>query len=169
MKIKVNDIVRIAVIAALYATFTIVQGDLAFLGIQFRVAEVFNLLAFINPIYGMGVILGCFLSNLYSPIIMDMVFGTLATALSVFFISRSKNIFIASLYPVIINAIIIGFELYFAYQLPLILTIIQVATGEFIVVCIIGNMLFRFILKNKALISILGISEKHKEFTKIQR
>jgi len=167
MKIKINDIARIAIIAALYASITIIQGDSAFFGVQFRIAEVFNLLAFINPIYGIGVIVGCFLSNLYSPImLLDMVFGTLATALSVFLISKSKKIFIASLYPVIINAIIVGFELYFAYRFPLFLTIVQVAIGEFVVVFIIGNILFRFVLKNKAILNILGINEKRKEIIK---
>lgn len=163
MKIKINVLVKIAVLAALYASITVAQGNSAFLGIQFRIAEIFNLLAFINPVYGVGVILGCFLSNLYSPILLDMLFGTIATALSVILISRSKNLFVASLYPVIINAVVVGLELYFAYQLPLALTMAQIAIGEFVVVSIMGCILFRFILKNKALLNTLEVDERRKE------
>ena len=159
MKVKLNMVVRIAVVAAIYAALTILQGNSAYLGIQFRIAEILNLLAFINPFYGIGVILGCFISNLYSPILMDMLFGTLATALSVFLIGRSKNLFIASLYPVFINAIIVGIELYFAYKLPLLLTMFQIAIGEFVVVSIVGYILFKFILKNKGLTKILNITK----------
>ncbi len=163
MKIKVNVIVRIAVIAAIYAAVTILQGNTAYLGIQFRIAEILNLLAFLNPIYGIGVILGCFLANLYSPVFLDMLFGTLATALSVFLISKSKNLFISSLYPVIINAIIVGFELYFVYKLPLLLTMLQIAIGEFVVVSIIGCIIFKFILRNKGLLNALDATKKRKE------
>ena len=156
MKLRINMVVRIAAVAAIYAVITIFQGNTAYLGIQFRIAEILNLLAFLNPLYGIGVILGCFISNLFSPmLIVDIVFGTLATALSVFLIGKNKNLFIASLYPVIINAIVIGLELYFVYKLPLLLTMLQITIGEFVVVSIMGTILFRFILKNKSLLNIL--------------
>ncbi len=153
---KTNMLIKIAIIAALYVVVTLFLTPSPYLGIQFRFAEILNLLAFLNPVYGIGVIIGCFLSNLNSPLgIIDIIFGTFATALSVFLIGRSKNLLFASFYPVIINAIIVGFELFFVLKLPLFLSMLQVGIGEFLVVTIAGYALFTFILKDERLLKIL--------------
>ena len=56
---------------------------------------------------------------------------------------------IASLWPTIVNAIIIGgVILHVLFKLPLILSILQVGFGQFVVITIIGVPLFKF-LNNK--------------------
>ena len=97
---------------------------------------------------------GCFIANMLGPNgIMDVIFGTIATFISVLavyytpkVIRNSKTaLIIASLWPTIINGLIIGVMLSYLYALPLILTIFQVALGEFVVVTILGVPFINFI------------------------
>ncbi len=145
-------IARTAIIAAIYAALTLGLAPISYMAIQFRLSEILVLLAFVNPALAPGLVLGTFIANLFSPLgLIDVVFGTIATLLSIIFMIRSKNMWIASIYPTIFNGIIIGLELHFVFALPLALTILQVAAGEFIVVTILGVPLVKQLLKNKAI------------------
>ncbi len=139
-----------AIIAALYVVLTLGFSGLGYNMVQFRIAEVLNLMAFINPVYGVGVVLGCLISNMFSPLgIIDVVFGTFATALAVFFIAKSPNLFIATLWPTIFSSLIVGYELTYLYQTPFLVNFASVAIGQFVVCTIVGFPLFKTILKNK--------------------
>lgn len=153
-----RKIVVTGIVAALYAALTIGLAPISYGGVQFRISEVMTLLAFINPMYIGGLTLGCFLANLASPLgIVDVIFGTLATFLSVLMMSKTHNIFTASLWPVLFNGVIIGIELWIVFKLPLFLTMLQVAFGEFVVVSILGVLVFRYgILYNTRLMDMLN-------------
>ena len=56
---------------------------------------------------------------------------------------RKGYILIASLWPTIVNAIIIGITLNVFFGLPLIISILQVGIGQFVVITIIGVPLFK--------------------------
>ena len=151
---KTKRIVTTAAIAALYAATTLVIAPLSFGNYQFRISEVLVLLALFDPLYIGGLTLGCFIANMLGPNgIMDVIFGTIATFISVLavyytpkVIRNSKTaLIIASLWPTIINGLIIGVMLSYLYALPLILTIFQVALGEFVVVTILGVPFINFI------------------------
>ncbi len=153
MKIELTtkNIVTIGLVAAIYAVLTLVLAPMSYGPIQFRVSEVLNLLAFVNPIFAPGIVLGCFIANLFSPLgMMDVIFGTTATLISVIMIVRSKKLWVASLWPVIFNGIIIGVELQYAFQVPFLVGAFQVALGEFVVVTLLGVPLFSALLKNAA-------------------
>ena len=60
----VKKIVITGLVAAIYAALTLVIAPLSFGPIQFRISEIMVLLAFINPIYILGLTLGCLLANL---------------------------------------------------------------------------------------------------------
>ena len=144
-------IARTAIIAAIYAALTVGLAPISYMALQFRLSEMLVLLAFVNPAFAPGLVLGTFIANLFSPIgMIDVIFGTIATIMSIRYMIISKNIWIASLFPTIFNGIIIGAELHFVYSLPLALTILQVAAGEFVVVTILGVPLMKALLKNKA-------------------
>jgi len=153
----VRNLVFSAIVAALYAVITISLAPLSYGPIQFRLSEMLVLLAFVNRKYIPGLVLGCLLANMYSQLgVLDIVFGTLATYISVEMISRTKNLFLASLWPVVVNGLIIGILLNILFELPLILTMGQVAFGEFVVVSIAGVILFKTsILNNKKLMQLL--------------
>jgi len=150
---NVKFIVFNAILAALYIgltylTYPVSYGDL---GIELRVSEVLVLLCFFNKKFILGLTVGCFLGNLFGPMgIIDAIFGTSATLISCYLITKTKNLFIASLFPVIINGIIVGLELMFLYEMPLYIGFLSVAIGEFIVVSIVGCLLFKTLKNNKS-------------------
>lgn len=157
--LSLKKIVLIGITAALYAVLTVFLAPISYGPIQFRLSEVLNLLAFVNPIFAPGIVLGCFIANLFSPLgLIDVVFGTAATLLSVIMIVKTKKLFIASLWPVIFNGIIIGIELQYAFGVPFLIGAFQVALGEFVVVSLIGTIIFSKILTNGSLKEKIGIN-----------
>ena len=154
MRESTKKIVVTALVAAVYATLTLSLGFISYGPIQFRIAEVMILLAFIRKEYIIGLTLGCFLANVIGPYgVPDIVFGTTATLMSsilVYLTSKMQkkwSLLIASLWPTIINAIIIGAMLNIFFGVPLILGMLQVGFGQFVVITIIGIPFFKMVNK----------------------
>ncbi|MCL2576237.1 MAG: QueT transporter family protein [Defluviitaleaceae bacterium] len=163
MKITTNRMAIIAITAALYAAVTLATPFMAFGPFQFRIAEMLTLLAYFNPIFVPGVLLGTLIANLFSPYgLVDIIFGTLATAIVLILIRITKrtidNLLVSSFWPVIINAIVIPFvfliyadgiqaltfeHLSWAAFLPF---AGSVAFGQFVVVTIVGYIVIRIIM-----------------------
>lgn len=157
-KINTKLLVVTALIAAVYVVMTLAIAPLSFGFIQMRISEVLVLLAFIDKRYVPGLILGCFIANLFSPFgMMDVVFGTACTAAALWGITHSKTLFGASLWPVFCNSFI-GVELYLLGECPLIFGMVTVAVGEFLAVSCLGYVLFRQIMKNPGLMSRLKLA-----------
>lgn len=150
----VERLVKSAIIAALYATVTVLLAPISYGPVQFRISEIMVLLAFFDPFYIVGLTLGCFIANILGPNgVTDIIFGTLATFVSVYAISltgkfakdKKGSLIIASLWPTIFNGLIIGGELTYLYKIPLLFSIGEVALGEFVVVTIVGVPIVKFI------------------------
>jgi uncharacterized membrane protein len=60
-------VVRIALIAALYAVFTIVLAPISYGFIQFRVSEMLKVFVLFDPFLSLGIGIGTFFANLASP------------------------------------------------------------------------------------------------------
>ena len=157
MTSKTKKITRIGVVAALYATITLVLGSISYVQIQFRISEVMTLLPLFGKEYILSLTIGCFLANVIGPYgVPDIILGTLATFISVYlvyltgkYMKGKKGYLIIALWPTIVNAIIVGgVMLHGLFKLPLILSILEVGFGQFVVITIIGVPLFRF-LNNK--------------------
>lgn len=156
-KVSTKLLVVTAMIAAVYVVMTIGIAPLAFGPIQLRISEVLVLLAFIDKRYVPGLILGCFIANLFSPFgMMDVFFGTTCTVGALLGITHSKTLFGASLWPVFCNAFI-GVELYLLGECPLFFGMFTVALGEFLAVSCLGYVIFRQIMKNPGLMSRLKL------------
>jgi len=98
-------------IAAIYTAATLILPIPQYFGVQFRVAEAMTVLPFVFPEAIPGLVIGCFLSNfLGSPIMLDWIFGTLATLLAALWTRRMPNLYLAALPPVVCNAVIVGAE-----------------------------------------------------------
>jgi len=161
-----NSVARkIAVVgmtAAVYFVLTVALAGISYGDIQFRVSEVLNLLAFINPVFAPGIILGCLLANMFSPFaVVDMIVGTVHSAIVMFFVIRTKQLWLACLWPVIL-CVIIAAEVMVLYVGPpytpekFITVTATVLFGEAVVMFCAGYPLFRFgILKNERLVSFL--------------
>ena len=84
MTSKTKKITRIGVVAALYATITLVLGSISYGPIQFRISEVMTLLPLFGKEYILSLTIGCFLANVIGPYgVPDIILGTLATLISV--------------------------------------------------------------------------------------
>ena len=123
-RIFIRTIAISAVIAAIYATLTIVLAPISYGPIQFRVAEALTVLPFLMPGTVWGLFIGCLIANIYTGSILDIVFGSLATLLAglctAYFGKKGstvKNRLLGCLMPVVFNAVIVGAVLTWGYQI----------------------------------------------------
>ena len=155
-KFSTKRLVTLAFVAAVYVALTYALGFMAYGNIQFRVAEALMLLCFYKKDYGIALTVGCFIANMFSPMALDMVFGTAATVLAVLLIYISPNIFVASLAPVFTNAVIVGAELSYCFETPFWINAFEVAFGEFVCVSVVGVIVFKLVEKNAAVMRLIA-------------
>ena len=67
----------------------------------------------------------------------DMIFGTLATLVSALMVAYlSPRLLVAVIYPVIVNAFVVGAELYFVLSEPFWFSCLTVGLGELVVMVV---------------------------------
>ena len=160
MNNKINTLVRLSIVAALYVLLTIIN-PFSYNAIQFRISEILVLLCFFRKDYSIALILGCFIANLFSSMMLyDIIFGTLATVLTCIFIMFSKNIYLTIIYPVLFNSVIVGFELYLAFNTPFYLNALYVAIGETVVI-IVGIIIFSRLRKNNNFLELIKANQNN--------
>lgn len=134
-----RKIVRIAIIAALYAAVTIMLAPISYGPVQVRVAEALTILPFIFPESVVGLFLGCLLANVYGGLgVIDIVFGSLATLLAGYFTTKMPSIYLAPLPPVLVNAVVVGYILYYVVGAPLFITMVYVGLGQLLACYFLG-------------------------------
>lgn len=146
---KTNKLVRGAVVAAIYAILTLTLP--AYGALQFRLSEIMTLLAFFDPFYVVPLTIGCAISNIASPFgIIDVIFGSLASFLALTAMSKTKNIFLASIWPAFFS-FIIGLEIMFLSTEPVSFFLVtgQIMLSEFVVVTIIGVPVMKYVMRNE--------------------
>ncbi len=120
-----------AVIAALYAALTLLLAPISYGPIQLRLSEALTLLPMLLPQAIPGLFVGCLIANLYTGMLTDIIFGSLATLIAATgtYLLRKKPI-LAAACPVVSNGVIVGLTLALSFHLPLLLTMAEVAIGE---------------------------------------
>ncbi|NCA96612.1 MAG: QueT transporter family protein [Bacteroidia bacterium] len=152
-----------AMIASVYFILTMATEPVSFLGLQIRIAEILLLLCFFRKDFVIGVSIGTLLANILSPMgAWDMLFGTLATLISGLLIGYMKQLFLAALIPVVVNAFVVGFELHLILGLPLWINIGLVGLGEFIAVGILGYFIFLLLGKNPKFQELIGAKQNYR-------
>ena len=166
MMISNKRMAIISMTAAVYAVLTVaLLQPLSYGPLQFRAAEALHLLAFFNPIFIPGLTLGVFVANLFSPYgWVDWVFGTGASFIALMLILFTKkhlnNLFVASLWPTVVNALVIplvfliyaGDGVHMASFLPF---FGSVGFGQFVVMTS-GYIIFRILMTtNKPFIEMI--------------
>lgn len=179
--LSVRKIAILSVTAALYVAVTMALGSLAYGSIQFRISEALVLLCFYRKEYVYSMVVGCLIANIISTVgAVDMIVGTFATLLAVviivlcskylpeFFVGKfnlSENaastaaLVTASLSPVVFNGVLVGLELKYVFDLPLFLSMGQVALGELVCVSVVGVVLFKILEKNNAFMKLIKFGE----------
>lgn len=132
----VRELTRAALIAAIYCAVTILW-PFSFGGVQVRISEALTLLPVLLPAAVPGVSVGCALAGLLTGAPwFDWLFGSLTT-LTAALLTRKyhKPLALAAVWPTLLNAVITGAIVHFAYidaptlsLLPL--TMLSVGIGE---------------------------------------
>ena len=110
-RFSVRELTLAAVIAALYVVLTVTLPIPQYSGVQVRLAEAMTVLPFLFPAAAPGLVVGCFIANLFSPYPLDILCGTAATLIACILTWHAPNRALAPLPPVVCNALIVGAEI----------------------------------------------------------
>ncbi len=157
-------VVTAALIAAAYAALTYLSAalGLAYGGIQFRLSEALNILAAFTPAAIPGLMIGCVIGNIASPLgLIDILIGTIATglaAVTVRIIAKhfgKATPYLSIIPPTVFNAVLVGLEitLFLTDGDPVtlwgfVIIALEVALGEVTVCGILGVPLY-YTIKNR--------------------
>src|SRR5699024_4233513 len=141
---KSKTLVANGLLASLYIAVSLAIQPIAFSNIQFRLPEIFNHLVVFNKKYFFGIVLGVFLTNLFSPLgISDLVFAVfhfvLSLCITILYALFIKNIWVLLILNTLVftfNMFIIAFELNLALKIPFLLGWLTTAAGEIVVMAI---------------------------------
>lgn len=148
-----------SIVAALYVVLTLISYPFAFEAIQFRIAEILMLLCFFRKDFTFGLTIGCAIANCFSSLgYVDVIFGTLATFIACLGICFCKHMLVALCFPIVSNALIVGFELWKFLECEFFISSAYVALGEFVVL-LIGYVIFLNVFKRKQMLSIIGANQ----------
>jgi uncharacterized membrane protein len=172
-KAKLQYVTTAAIIAAIYAALTYFGAffGLSYMAIQLRFSEVLTILPIFTPAAIPGLTIGCFIANIGSFNMLDMVFGTIATLLAALLTRLFKDIkfkglpLLALFPPVIVNALIIGLEIAI-FLLPkglslygFLISALQVGTGQ-LIVCYALGIPFYLTIDNTKMSKLFGCENK---------
>lgn len=164
---KTNKLVKISLVAAIYIVSTISLGQLSYWGpIGFRISEMLNFLAFIDPFYIISLTIGCAIANFYSFSIVDVFVGSFATLLATYAMWKTKNMLLSIIWPVLGSAFIAA-ELHIMYKVPFLYTFFTQAIGE-LAVMVLGYFVFKAIFKNSAFIDKIRIKSNNSKIENIK-
>ena len=139
---SVRQLVRGALIAALYATLTLIAlatpfGSLYFSNIQVRLPEMLTVLPAFTTAAIPGLFVGCLVTNILGLAfnlgcgIYDVIFGSLATLIAAWMSYKlRRHPWLVPLPPVLVNALVVGTMLHFVLQMPWIFSMISVGIGQ---------------------------------------
>lgn len=143
MNFSLRDYVRQAMIASIYVVLVFAFAPISYESLQFRVAEILVIIVLFDKKAIVGLTIGCFVANLFSPmLVFDLTFGTAATFITLLLMIKTRNVYVALLYPSIINAVIVGYALSIAFETPYLINMASVFIGEFVVTFIVGLPLY---------------------------
>ena len=109
-ELTVRELTLAAVVAAVYFVLCYFGNifQLTFGPVQVRLGEALTVLPFLFPATAPGVALGCLLTNVLSPYgPIDMVVGTLATAVAAWLTMKTPRWYLAALPPIVMNALLL--------------------------------------------------------------
>lgn len=123
MNPKIRTLTLSAIVGAVYAVLTMLLAPISYGALQFRVSEALCILPFFCPGTAWGLFAGCFIANLMTGNVFDVIFGSAATLaaglLTAFFGTkagmRGAKI-LACLMPVLFNALVVGAVITGAYN-----------------------------------------------------
>ncbi|MBR7111057.1 MAG: QueT transporter family protein [Clostridia bacterium] len=152
-KSSLYSVTRSAVISALYFCITMLTAPISFGPVQIRIGESLTLLPVLFPESAVGLAVGCALANISSPFgLLDVIVGSLVTLISGILSSKCKNVYVAGIFPVLLNALIIpAVWLYMGTEGVYFLNVLYLLLSQSIVVYLIGVPIVKAVSKVPAL------------------
>ena len=154
MNKKTRYLTHGALIAAMYVALTFVASLLGLASgvIQVRLSEALTILPLFTPAAIPGLFVGCALANILTGCaVWDVVFGSVATLLGALgtYWCRKKSKYLAPVFPILANMIIVPFVLRLVYGAPdsWIFLVISVGIGEIISCGVLGLLLHKLLGK----------------------
>ena len=136
---KLSYLAQSGIIAAVYVALTLVFYPIGYGLSQLRVSEALCVLPYFTPAAVPGLFLGCIIANLFGGFgLIDIVCGSLATLLAALWTYKIRNKFLAPLPAVLLNAVIVGFELSYLMHLPFWQTAPAVLAGQAVSCYVLG-------------------------------
>ena len=158
MRKSTRDLAFAAVLAGVYAGLTLVLPVPQYGPFQVRFAEALTVLPFFFPQATPGLFVGCIIANLFSPYVLDVVFGSMATLLAGLWTQRICNRWLAPIPAVVCNAVIVGAEIAFVevgtgpgFWAAFAFYGVSVGVGELIACCLLGSILLSAVYRSHAL------------------
>ncbi len=165
-KFSTRYLAQAAIIAAVYTVLVLIltllfpMGMINFGPVQMRASEALTVLPYFTPAAIPGLFVGCILSNVIGlatgGAAIDILIGSVATllaALGSYALRRHK--WLVPLPPVLINAFIVGPELYILFHaFPLWTQIALVGAGQLIACYALGMPLLLLLEKRKKMFSL---------------
>ncbi len=106
---KIRQILYGAVIASVYAVVSILCAPISYGPVQVRLSEALTVLPAVTPVAIWGVFVGCFVANLVTGSVVDIVFGSLTTLVAAYCSYKLRNNkWLVPLPPVLLNGLIVG-------------------------------------------------------------
>lgn len=141
-----------AVIAAVYAGLTMLLAPISYGMIQVRVSEALTVLPFFTPAAIPGLFIGCLISNMLTGNLVDIICGSLATLIAAVLSYKLRKFpVLVPLPPVVLNGLVIGAVLCYAYKVgaPLWSCMLWVAAGQLLACYVLGYPLLKYFVKKK--------------------
>ncbi|HHW99464.1 MAG TPA: QueT transporter family protein [Firmicutes bacterium] len=141
-----KKLVRGAIIASLYVAITFVVAPVGFGHIQFRASEALTVLPIIYPESVVALYVGVLLANLmggFGP--LDIFGGSLVTLIAAYLTYRTRNSWLAYLWPIVLNGFLISIYLAPALGIPYWLCVVTLSISEAVVVVGLGHPLITWL------------------------
>ena len=106
---KVKRLTEAAVVAAIYVALTLISKPFTIGFVEVRISEALCILPFFLPSSVWGLFAGCFIANVFSGSIIDIVIGSLATLIGAYVTSKIKNKWLCPLPAILSNTVLIPF------------------------------------------------------------
>ena len=163
-----RDLANAGIIAALYASLTVILAPFSYGVYQVRVAEILTVLPFVYPPAIVGLFIGCLVANVFGGNgLQDIVFGslfTLGAGYLTFLCSKIKShkigLALAPLAPVLINAF--GVALYLApiTGMSYLFVVQMIGVGQVVACYVLGVPFLLFMISKKSLFYRVAIESK---------
>ena len=153
LNLTTKNIALNAIYISIYVVVTYALKPFSYGAVQVRVSEALCILPLFDSLPIVSITIGCLIANALNGNAIDMVFGTLATFIGLFFtyVLRKKNFFVATSPTLISNAIIIPFVLKYGYGLSDIVVYVEalfILLGEALSVYLVGYLIRPLLEKN---------------------